>query len=241
MKKTIVLMLALAGVAVATPTQAELDEQKAAMNEALQADILAKGYQTGWDYTFTYTLGKYNGTNVLMKLDDSIYIVSQVNDYMGLNKNASTTQQDLKWDTLGTVELSKDDAGCLVSTVTTDSICPTGTGSWFSYKVTEGEDGTLSKANLDQSLNFAVLTIDYSYNTGDTTITLTHTGNPVVIDKVVLTDTFLDPTNFEFRSVGTVSAGAEMAQYGSFTTPEPATATLSLLALAGLAARRRRH
>lgn len=79
-----------------------------------------------------------------------------------------------------------------------------------------------------------------SANFSDCTITLN--GTDLTVTAGDFTGTYTVANNYTFTTAGfTMDGSQNVTTKGVTIVPEPATATLSLLALAGLAARRRRH
>lgn len=127
-------------------------------------------------------------------------------------------------------------------------------GSWnqgnaYSFGMNSGFQAETFWTGVDQ----ASVVLTYSYGTGSTAIftaikndgsvtTLGGTWNTnlksdgMVIDKFTFDSTIVEQS-FVFSNVSTVDQAKTL---GYTVIPEPATATLSLLALCGLAARRRR-
>ena len=82
-------------------------------------------------------------------------------------------------------------------------------------------------------------TLTINCNGQSTTVSMKFNGS--ITSTINLTDVCLDLTDIELSSSTVSLASGTLALNGTtYTIPEPATATLSLLALAGLAARRRR-
>ena len=127
-------------------------------------------------------------------------------------------------------------------------------GSWnqggaYSFGMNNGFQTEAFWTNVDQ----ASVVLTYSYSTGTTAIftavkndgsvtALGGTWNNELISSGMQIDKFtfdssIVKQSFVFSSISTVE---QATQLGYTVIPEPATATLSLLALAGLAARRRR-
>lgn len=218
MKKTLIALLALAPVAFAT-TGAEFNQ--------MIADSLS-GY-TGVNFQYAAHLASIGNTNkgfvTLTTLPgegetaQTFYIVNQSHSYWGLNdKSSNTLSGNGEWS------LVTSTAGS-VTTYTytsTENVLPI---LW-----TQNATGTGS----DTRTVGAWIGVDISTDGTDSAITLTYAGQADKIDTFILKGTVLDAHGITFANdIGSVT--------DITIVPEPATATLSLLALAGLAARRRRH
>lgn len=206
MKKTIIALIALTGVASAG-TGAEF-------NEELQQALTEASYTLGAPFSITAKLSSIQNHNKgFVTLADNYYIVNQNHEYWGLN---SSDSNNLTNNSAWTLAVS----GNVYTYTSTDSTLPllwvqngTGTGSatravgaWIGVEI--ASDGT------------------------DSSVTLTYAGSNIT-DVFILKGTVLDANKIAFKDdIGSVT--------DTRIVPEPTTATLSLLALAGLAARRRR-
>ena len=111
-------------------------------------------------------------------------------------------------------------------------------------------DGSLCVASMESDFFSAYNTVtghDDLPGGGDGAVSLSScqlvlTGNQLAVTLGDFTGTYTLADNYTFTKAGfSVDGNATVTTKGLSITPEPATATLSLLALAGLAARRRRH
>ncbi len=202
MKKTLIALMALAGVAMA-------DEHLAIIAEFTQAPVLAGNCWSG-DYVLTFTLAQdytlqHGGALV------GFYRGSEVNNDYGYNAITLGGTNDALTLTVG--------RGRVLNTL--NNATGIGANTTVSYKdnvtfttaIEKGVTYTLSVTGGDQSMT---PTLSWTTAEGIQSETLaSYAGN--MNGNAALT-----------YAVNTVMI------------PEPATATLSLLALAGLAARRRR-
>ncbi len=220
MKKTLILLGALAGVAGAATKTTSVDFSNFATT--------LSGIQTQYaptEFTLALTFASNNFGNT-----DSDYILtlassgttswglfSQAGSYVGTKLS---TASDLTW----TAPTSTSDDGTTRTwNVTADAI--SGLPSyWISYNTTGGHVGP-------------------GVNSTAVTVAVTETGSTVTLNLTNGTTSVIS-TNYAF-SLGEIALGSHITGISNGTltykTPEPATATLSLLALAGLAARRRRR
>ena len=238
MKKTLALLLAVAGIAAAVETPETIDGKKFNMDLVY---YLNQDAYDGGDFSISFTIKQadsFSGQKSFITLAENYYIHTQTGTYVGLS-------------------LAKDaDAGAAPTTtlegginkVTVDMSEP---GSSLVHGwISKNTSGSLT----DPGLNGSSYTISVVGN--DTIIDMVF--NPDNTSKqghelVTLQNYKLDLNDFAI-TVNTAAdeSGARLSQITdavvtyngkehNLMVPEPATATLSLLALAGLAARRKRH
>lgn len=218
MKKTLILIaLSCGSLASAIDYQAYLD-----------LVLAQQGYVQGGDFTFVLdqfkavdTSTPHQATFITLAPDINLRTQTNGNDnkaYVGFSPTAGDP---------GTMNLTRTvtDSPALDSyTYTFSATETTGPNGWITRN---GTTATASTAPRD--FTNATVTVSYVADTLTTTIDFDF-GSGV--------------TPLQATIVGREIADAHAITIGSQVTchlPEPATATLSLLALAGLAARRRRH
>ena len=240
MKKTIVTLIAMSSIASAAWTAAEFDKY-------MSGFIADSGYQAGDSFTLDFTLkGTYFDayrSGMLFHLasnDNKTWgIFTQAGTYIALE---NTTVNDRGWNNPTTQDLTTG----VFEWTSTDSTFGGLLDSWVSYQTTLNKDG-------NYHANPGLESIKIEVNSTGSTITLGMLNGTTSIVKTAYI------INANDIKMGTTAAGnninennlervAEIAEGGTFTVggntytiPEPTTATLSLLALAGLAARRRRR
>ncbi len=226
--------MALAGVACGADTTGK------SVTEAWKKALTDANYTVDGDFTYSidFTLtgnipyfdsssGAAKLTGNILTLADDYYLVSQGHAYWGLNSSVSNNV------TAQGYTFSKNEASTLYTyTGNGDGVRPI---TW-----TRNSDNSNSAT---RSLN-GEFSVNVAYDGKNTSITLSYGGSDIT-DKFVITNAELDATKFVLYDGATVSSSnisvAEIPTTpGIPSVPEPATATLSLLALAGLAARRRR-
>ena len=214
MKKTLIALLALAGVTCAdTATQ---------MNDAL--DGMLTGYTAGDSYTLEISLTNHNTANNaaanLVTLSGGWYLRNQVGNYLAF------------WESGDPVWKNSDVS---VDGTTTSLTLSEPTSVWFSNTI--NANGAATGGSL--TLNGATITISYDAAVKATEISLTRAnGNSTITNILTINNYEAKATDIAFQTMS-----GSVVSFSSTPTPavpEPATATLSLLALAGLAARRRR-
>ena len=200
MKKTIIALVALSGLAMAASDNFE------------KLDLI---YVSGNDYTLdmVFTTTNYSGASqYILKTYENVNFFCQEGRYIGIEKGDG------------------------------DGIGGTGASNFYNispYTVTAGEtEGWFKDLGAANRLNGLTLNFVGDATANTTTISITKpTGDGAFTDAIVLNvKTLLDPSEIQLN---TDRISAKSITFSS--VPEPATATLSLLALAGLAARRRRH
>lgn len=190
-------------------------------------------HRGGSRYTLTFTLSDTfadGGATALFQLSSDWVIKEQHGTYVGL----TIVDGSIDGDYASRKNSDDGRAGWDSSTIIdTDTTLATGTNvdkyeGWF-Y---QGADGT--------ALRGATFTIASADN--NTTITLQTADQTITLQR----NAFYNPNDdnvCEFRGTANKifkSASVEFDNNVIYSIPEPATATLSLLALAGLCARRRR-
>ena len=219
MKKTLIALMALAGVVSAkTITGAQLDTN-------IDGVLSSIAYEKGDEFTLTYTVadcGYYDATSIITLASDW-HIVVQQDQYVGLHTASGgpgysyATRYD---STINTIDYDNDfvlDHGEGHPVTTTKK-----TG-WVVDLGSNGADGM----SLTITSSSTGTTIGMSKGTREITITSATILDLAAIDMA--NNIKINTTN------ATLSVGGT-----TYAIPEPATATLSLLALAGLCARRRR-
>ena len=240
MKKTLIALMAMSSVTMATTlTYQEFDK---ALNEA----ITNSGYTWGADSTVTswtlqFTIARVNAkgytTLSLLTLKEGTYVVAQQptsnsdSSYLGVS---SITTDVPKADGATTSWIDPDYIsadGCTRTWIADDMYNDEFPVTWLSYNKNGAHvQGALANTTitLSSSLNKTQLTVDF--NNGTTSI--------VEYDQALM----LDLNKVEINNYITDFKDAKLTVNGAaYSIPEPTTATLSLLALAGLAARRRRR
>lgn len=208
--------MALAGVAVA--------DSGTEMNTELKALIESTGYKYGDTYTLTFNIidvGSGNETNIsYLQMASNYYLFTQNNNYVGLT--SVTGDPGGSWIAITETKNGVNTMECDASTT-----LPTGFFSWDASgqksTITLGNNGGTESANV-------VVTLSYDGKT--TTLNL---AAPTVTEKIVISNLSLNANDFVFNTARDWLEG-EVVSF----VPEPTTATLSMLTLAGLAARRRR-
>ena len=166
----------------------------------------------------------YTGGNgyYTLKLDDSYYLISENHNYWGL----SDKQTELTTDT--------------------NSFTLAISGNTYTYTSAEGEyiyTWSRNAGNTDSGkrpLGTPVY-ITLTYDGSDSIISVKSSGSDIT-DTFVLKGTEIDLSEVVINTTSNQGKGPDVSSYSISiqSIPEPTTATLSLLALAGLAARRRR-
>ena len=236
MKKTIITLLALAGVAAA-------EDYHGSLNTDLTKAITSSGYTAGDDFTMSVQLQYWlsNATRqTSLTLGDTFHIVAQKtgswsNVYLGFTPS-STNGTDP-----GAINLTRNTSGKIDSYSFTATESVTGPDGW----ITRAGD-TVGGATQTWQFLGSTLTLTYTAETQTTVLDFDFT---TIVDDTQ--NQIYRPTNRDHLivTVKGIEMDANDISFANDVTgrnvafavvPEPTTATLSLLALAGLAARRRR-
>ena len=229
MKKTLIALMALAGVASAAINQSD-------MNYYIDEVIAQSGYTAGDAFSLTlnvvspYTAAYGN----FISLTDGYYVFSNADKHYAFTNSGDGA--NIVWldNTPGVT-----DAVAASKTVTMNMTFADNTENsnvnnfWFAYKGFD-TDGNATKNNDGYSLD--TIKLEYADNT--TTISIANAG--VITNVLKIEGYTLKATDIDVRNATTFSSGTLTVNGTNYNIPEPATATLSLLALCGLAARRRR-
>ena len=201
MKKTIIALMALTGVAFATPA------------EDVTNAILTSGYKAGDSFTLTFTIDStsFNGyvTAPVITLAPSWNINSQAGTYLGFS------------DATDGVD------GSLTTSAATYS---SGNTSEVKGTINVGDEGWFYQVNGLNTLTFTITESMLTMTKGNSTVATLEIADGLTASNITLGSNI---TGISGLSMTTTPAPSD-------SVPEPTTATLSLLALAGLAARRRR-
>ena len=236
MKKTIITLLALAGVAAAEDYHGSLDTD-------LTKAITSSGYTAGDDFTMSVQLQYWlsNATRqTSLTLGDTFHIVAQKtgswsNVYLGFTPS-STNGTDP-----GAINLTRSTSGKIDSYSFTATESVTGPDGWITRT-----GNTVGGTTQTWQFLGSTLTLTYTAETQTTVLDFDFTTivddaqnqiyRPTDRDHLIVTvkGIEMDANDISFANDVT---GRNVA---FAVVPEPTTATLSLLALAGLAARRRR-
>ncbi len=191
-------------------------ETGAEFNTKLEQALNDANYTLGDAFTIVTKLGGIHNMNKgFVTLADNYYIVNQSHAYWGLNNaDSNNVTNNGAW----TLSVNGND---------------------YTYTSTEGTLPILWTQNAEGSGSAqrtvgSWIGVEISSDGTDSTVKLSYAGADIV-DTFILKGTALDASEISFAD------DISDVQSATITVvPEPTTATLSLLALAGLAARRRR-
>lgn len=186
----------------------------AEFNEELQQALTDASYTLGAPFSITAELSSIQNQNKgFITLADNYYIVNQIHSYWGLNNiDSNNLTNNGEW----TLAVS----GNVYTYTSTDNTLPI---LWA-----QNAEGTGAATRTVGSW----IGVEIASDGTDSSVTLTYAGSDIT-DVFILKGTALDASKIAFQdNIGSVT--------NTRIVPEPTTATLSLLALAGLAARRRR-
>lgn len=227
MKKTLITLLALGGAAFAADEPRGVEVGQDILNQNLQQALREYQYTPGQPFDFSATVTLSGGAGQFFTISENWHLYSQERQLIGITVGYKPGDWHLPDGT--TTETFTDDlvVGESWSQLVGPSpeTCPA---------VTVTVDNNVVDIN-GQTMNICSLTVYH----GDTTFI-----------KSTLLDETGAPTFFDLRELAFLSHASDVVlvlgdnkidivNYQSIV-PEPTTATLSLLALAGLAARRRR-
>ncbi len=224
MKKTLIALMALAGVASADVTVYTKDQANTWL------DSITDNYTGDFTASITYSSAS-PGTEAkaVLTMASDFHVISQYPSYVGLsgksNGGKTPSNGDISW-------VAPTSTADNVNTFVFDN---GKTYQWISF----GNNGSDHLSNF--SWTGATITLEYVAG-GTSTLSIVSTGSNVT-EKIVFTNGALQLNASDLAlgdATGGVTALTVTCNGTTYSIPEPATATLSLLALAGLAARRRR-
>lgn len=220
MKKTLILLAA----ALCSVASAMTAEEFNTMFPTLYTD---GGYTAGDPFEAVVELSGINANGAFMSFGSNFYLVTQNYGsglrYIGINNQANN-------------DLSKTNVSVSIDSETVGDI----TLRTYNYISNQDTIPTIwfqnGEATNSEPRNLSTITVTVASDGIDSFLDVNYATSPYSnwTDHVVLKGTVLRATDVQIEN-SLVSATLISA------TPEPATATLSLLALAGLAARRKRH
>ena len=220
MKKTLIALMAMAGVAMAgTGTE---------FNAELTDSITLNQYAVGDAFTVEFDLfvKDHMTTNTgFVQFAQNGWIANQAHSYFGINTQDSNN-------------------------ITAGAYSKEISGNNYTYTATEISPLWCQNANLDGSASRGSLwsaednlSVTIATDGTDSWVTLSYGNTSSIVDTWKFTGVVLNANDIKLDSnLSVVSSSITFVPAVPETpaVPEPATATLSLLALAGLASRRRR-
>lgn len=216
-------------------------------NTELTRQITLSGYTTGGSYSYSVHIANMatSGDERAFTIDfgSNYYLVSQGGSYVGLVQ-ASEAQ--------AASSTSVADPGGWVDPTSTangkNSWVMTGGNThsgWISYTAAGEKSQTRPVANTSNTFDAGIeLTLSYDKLQNLTTLTLAMpavgTTLAAVTQEICMSGVYLNPGDFKVNDYRTY-IDVSNVKFQLTDAPEPTTATLSLLALAGLVIRRRRR
>lgn len=244
MKKTIIALLALCGVAAA-------ESYHGTLNTDLTKVITDSGYTAGDDFTMSVQLQYLlsdSTRQTSLTLGDTFHVVAQKvgswsNVYLGFTPS-STNGTDP-----GAINLTRSTSGKIDSYSFTATESVTGPDGWITRAAnTVDKETGAEKWGGTQTWQFlgSTLTLTYTAETQTTVLDFDFTtilddsengiSRPTDRDHLIVTVKGIEMNANDISFANNVTG----RNVTFAVVPEPTTATLSLLALVGLAARRRR-
>mgnify|MGYP003288265938 CR=1 FL=1 len=242
MKKTIIALIALCGVSMgANLTTSDLVT-------AIGTKLDALGYEAGDSFTITFTLAEHgwSGANYagIIGLGTPFGTESSL-DYLRLETSSSGLSgaiigMAVDGASIGSGTAEYWNSGTIVADPQTSTYTKTfdsPANAWMQFTPTVST-GTDALPNNSVDLKDAAITLSYDYTTSTSSIKVVTTNN--VTSVLNYKNTTWDAKDIAASGWSGVRWGENVTVGVTQKVPEPATATLGLLALAGLCARRRR-
>lgn len=238
-------MLALSGVAFGAVDATTLNKR---------VDTLIAHYGGSVDnYTLTFTLDGGLGTGSIgfLRLNDNWGLFAQQNRYLGITLyNNSTWSNPSDWRLKGIEPVDNDNQHCLLDAVEVlnndpevqkrkeaaynQDFAPLTEGLDQFWLIDTGDNGL-----TDITIQLTAIVVGEAG--GMTILNITNPDGEYYVTNSIGSALDLSEINFEVAgAAASLTVGENIHDLTKAVIPEPTTATLSLLALAGLAARRRR-
>lgn len=219
------------------------------MNTNLTSAITTAGYKEGDSFTLQFIV-QYTNTSgadgnpagsAILTLDTSYFLYAAgggTNAKAGLTSSSSgmagaAYATGVEDNPTTTEDESVSEWGPSTLTASTHSY-ESANGYYYGWISKKKGDAQTATAGSLSKINDATFTLTYDASTHKAVLTMNR-NDEIGDAKVTMNNVTLNANNLEFATI----TGA-VTSFTSQSIPEPATATLSLLALAGLAARRRR-
>ena len=229
MKKTLIALMALAGVACGAETALTCTD----INTSIVNQLTEYGYTEGDSFSITLsgitTLGSTD-VDWLLNTGTDIRLRNQSNYFVSVNYGNNTSNQ---W-----LDSSKYtvDTETKTATLTLALADLSGKAYWYAGRFATSEGATVFYANGNVTPS-AITSLSVEYDADTTTSTFTVVRGDASTHILEITGLELNAKDISFAHEGTKGTSVSVSVA---SIPEPATATLGLLALAGLCARRRR-